>query len=472
MVPVPRNLERGAVAERSAAQGARVRWSALGSSHILLPAPPPPTFHNATRDELRQAWVTAEAQRNEWLLDFHKAPAALPQSPKDLSVRPRYFYMRCNDMVTARCVSQMAQIGRREGFMVVVESRNINGHAIARGARANLAVLQTSTLGSPWCEDDGGFNSKGGVSVPAYIGNLAFMDEAVNNDRAHRLMGLPSFPLSCGNVEKFHLQMQKVALAVAGGRDLRVNLSCVEGGNILLGVLPNGERYALVGRDSLATTRAHLTRDSGRQCTYHGAKQAVALDYGVPVKNVVAVEQPGVFHLDRAMVLMAPGQVLLNDARAAAELEIRWMRQDLYRLKPQGNNADALANWQTMYRTARKNSAEFRRAAKQDAAYEARACDDLRAKGLQVMRVAGRFDRWLKPANFLNGEGGTNALNQRYFVTQGGDPRAEAYIADLYLRRIPTGLKRLYFLDASASAATVMSNGGVGCLATVEGDIV
>jgi hypothetical protein len=72
--------------------------------------------------------------------------------------------------------------------------------------------------------------------------------------------------------------------------------------------------------------------------------------------------------------------------------------------------------------------------------------------------------------NFLNGEAGTSA-HGTYFVTQGGDPRAERYIADKLLAP-GTGLDRLYVAPGLISRDTLWERGGIGCRVKAEGDLV
>lgn len=73
--------------------------------------------------------------------------------------------------------------------------------------------------------------------------------------------------------------------------------------------------------------------------------------------------------------------------------------------------------------------------------------------------------------NFLNGEGGVNPRGRTYFITQGGDPRAERYIAARLLAP-SIGLDRLYFAPRLASRDSLWEKGGVGCRVKAEGDVV
>jgi hypothetical protein len=209
----------------------------------------------------------------------------------------------------------------------------------------------------------------------------------------------------------------------------------------------------------------------------------MARDLGVAPARLFLVEQPGVFHLDMAMTLLGPGTVVLNDAHEALRLQTRWLREDhaAWRPRPEASTSRErylrdLDLWLRAGRDLDETLAKLEKYTERFARAEARALADLQAAGLTVRRVAGRFLHPTRPwdrdvMNFLNGEAGTNPRGETYFVTQGGDPRAERYIAGRLLAP-GTGLARLYLAPRLASRDTLWEKGATGCRVKVEGEVV
>ena len=95
-----------------------------------------------------------------------------------------------------------------------------------------------------------------------------------------------------------------------------------------------GERFALVGRDSIAVSRALVERHLGRPVGDSELWAAIAKDLGVEPARLHPVEQPWVFHLDMALTLLRPGTVVMNDAFEAFKLQAGWMREDYEAWRP------------------------------------------------------------------------------------------------------------------------------------------
>jgi hypothetical protein len=286
-----------------------------------------------------------------------------------------------------------------------------------------------------------------------------------------------------GLVEKDGGQAVAAAIAEARGAQLPEAITYLEGGNILLGTLPTGAPYAVVGRDSAAVSRALLARHHSRPVSDIEVVAAIANDLGVTPGHLFLVEQPGVFHLDMAMTLLRPGTVLLNDALEAFHLQTQWLRDDHEAWRPRRDAATPedeylrdLELWRGAGRSLEDTIQTLWKYTERFARYEARTLADLQAAGLTVIRVPGRFLHPTRPfdrdaMNFLNGEAGTNSCGRTYFITQGGDPRAERYIAARLLAP-GTGLDRLYLAPRLASRESLWEKGGTGCRVKAEGEIV
>ena len=60
----------------------------------------------------------------------------------------------------------------------------------------------------------------------------------------------------------------------------------------------NGEGYAAIGKDSLAVSRAILEKERGHAVSEIELRSLIAADYDVKAQFLIAVEQPGNFHID------------------------------------------------------------------------------------------------------------------------------------------------------------------------------
>jgi hypothetical protein len=494
--------ERGGLMERPLPPPGRMRLPAVEVRRV-------------SEEELRAALDRVAAARAAALADLARAPAASPIVPEDLTRRARVFHLAVEHYTDAAFAEFLAGVGAVEGFQVV--ARLSPGAAWADHLRhvPNLALTEVPGPHYIWSEDiseisvDGTFHMTARVGDPRLLARALLVDRvrryypqvppaelaaiaALPTERGGQNGGLPSeillgvpdvrFMLQ-GLVEREGGQRVGAAIALTRGAPLREAMTYLEGGNVLVGTMPGGASFALVGRDSLAVSRALLQRHLGRPVGDGELRAAVAKDLGIEPARLYPVEQPWVFHLDMAMALLRPGTVVLNDAWEAFRLQTTWMREDHAAWRPRRESASSevehlrdLERWRAAGRDLEETIRRMQRFTEFFARYEARAAADLDAVGLQVVRVAGRFVHptlpWARDVmNFLNGEAGTNGQGRTYFVTQGGDPRAERYIADRLLTR-DTGLDRLYLAPRLVSRETLWEKGGTGCRVKVEGEVV
>lgn len=443
--------------------------------------------------QISRALTVAVKKRQVMLKDPDKAQRGAAVLPEDLSLQVRAFHMALTggDITGGELIPQMARIGKKEGFEVVVRTLPDWKASQEKKYRElgldNVRVIAMDTpnlqAGDFWTEDQGDLDAKGGVAVPAMLrmGRLApgFTGQAeALGARVGRGWKDPNAVPVVGAVGARDSQQSLVALAVATGRPLRVNLSHIEGGNQLTGTLPSGERYALVGKDSVAVTQVMLSRELGKQVSLAEVKKAIAADLGIDPGNVFHIEQPGDFHLDMAMSAMKPGQVLLNDARAAFELQAQWLREDHAAKKPAARPGEApdklekrLAAWKEAGQDLEEQLGKLKKDANVRAPLEKLAEADLKAAGLEVVRVPAAFQDprfpYKQQMNFLNGEGGTNPRGQHFFITQGGDKRAQAAFKAALEKSV--GGVRLHFLDKELSRLSLGDMGGISCRARAEG---
>ncbi|MBI1733921.1 MAG: hypothetical protein HYR51_01995 [Candidatus Rokubacteria bacterium] len=472
-------------------------------------------LHDVAEPELKASLAAAAAARAAALQDLPRAPAASPLVPEDLSRRPRVMHMAVINYTDATLVEYVARVGQLEGFSVVARVAPSSSWLDNLAHIPGLRTVRVAGVEYIWSEDILEIGLDGSFRMTARYGDRGLLRRAQFVDRIRRygpkittaeldaIRRMPdregeppgdlpvellrNFPETMfmiqGLVETDRGQEAAAAVAAARRADMREATTYLEGGNVLVGRLPGGEPYALVGRDSAAVSRALLERHAGRALDEADVVAAMARDLGVAPNRLYLVEQPGVFHLDMALTLLRPGTVVMNDAFEAFKLQSHWLREDYEAWRPRRETFASGAAYAKEYAAWREAGDDLDRTigrlwkyAERFARGEARALADLEAAGLRVLRLPGRFLHTARPwdrdvMNFLNGEAGTSARGGTFFMTQGGDPRAERLIARLLLAP-ETGLDRVYFAPRLASRDTLWEKGAVGCRVKVEGDVV
>lgn len=435
--------------------------------------------------DVAKAMQTAQKTRASELKTLNTAKSAARMMPEDLSLRVEALIVVAGS--DQDYIKALARIGAIEGFRIRVQGTSSELGELQQGLTAKewalidpIVVPDRSTV---WFEDNGEIGLDGSVTMQALLPDDDFARQAIYRGRMARFYPSATVPGASlgfdllskypkvnfhilGGVNKSGEQDKKAAFALATSAPLRESFSYTEGGNVLSGTLPNGEAYALVGKDSVAVSKALMEKQLGRKVSEAEVLLAIAKDLGVPMKNVHAVEQPGDFHLDMSMSLMGPGQVVLDDAVAAAKLQAKWLREDALKVTPFGSEQE---------KALQKQLDDLMAHAKALAVYEAETAKELEAKGFSVVRLPGRFFAPGEPdreiMNFLNGEGGVNAKGERFFITQGGDKRAEALIAQK-LTELGAGLSHVYFMPRHLTDETLPLLGALSCRTKAIGKIV
>jgi hypothetical protein len=516
-------VDRADVAAESAVGEVVGRLWTRDASGSIVPRPLPEHMGTARslvalqpviQQDLHGRLREAGAARAAALADGARAPVSSRLVTEDLTRRANVAHVAITNYTEAVFATLMARVGLLEGFSVVARVPPESPWADALRGTPNLALIELPDPQYVWTEDVTEIAVDGAFRMTARVGDRGLLRRSVFIDRVRRfypevraatleeLAALPPVPgrppgelppaamrrfpdvmfMIQGVVERDAGQEVAAALAAARAAPLREATTYLEGGNVLLGTLPGGEPYALVGRDSAAVSRALLERHRGRAVREPELIAAMAADLGVPPARLFLVEQPWVFHLDMAMMLLAPGTVVLNDALEAFRLQTRWLREDHEAWRPQRETfafeEEYRRNFE-LWRWAREDlDGRIRTLWKYTrwfVRFEARARADLEAAGLTVLRVAGRFPHPARPwdrdvMNFLNGEVGMSPRGGTYFITQGGDPRAERYIAQRLLEP-DTGLDRLYLAPRLASRDSLWDKAGIGCHIKVEGEV-
>jgi hypothetical protein len=441
--------------------------------------------------DIDQAMAAAKKERGDALKDLDTpARGGSRALPEDGSYVPSVLHL-ATDPGSAdvehqiELVRQMAQIGLTEHFSIALTTNSRIAAQIKQALRpvevANIRFLEVpDEVSDPFVEDIGEFDAAGGVHMPTVLplGGDTFIHDAISADRKGRFCSKdgaacapdPSFGL-LGTVQTKLHQRGMGAIASAEGRPLHEDLTYSEGGNQLVGTLPNGEGYAVVGKDTLAASKAILERELGRALSQEEVVNALARDLGVKPENVFPVEQPGEFHIDMAMAVIGNGQVLLNDARKAAELQERWLRDDVEEtVRSVQEHGDAFFNEAAERQEAEAVIARLHQVAEKMAQYEEKTLKDLQGTPLTVHRIAGVFQSGSGPTmNFLNNEAGTSPSGKTFFIALGGDPRAENYFVEQLTKEIPAGIDHFYFLEPQLSEWSLGRFSGLSCQVKGEG---
>lgn len=302
--------------------------------------------------------------------------------------------------------------------------------------------------------------------------------------------------------------------AIELGRVLKKNVKTTmtynEGGNMLTGSLPNGESYAIIGRDGLLVSTFHLEKEyqkdkknvpdfkyipkkvaemekngsfnkelidetvarlkSANQIPngYNPEKRAKEFlakveivkdifpkDIGIPRKNIIFVPQPD-FHVDMHMRPLHPGQVLLNDhnenikllqnAKAKA-VKGSWEEKEIDSMIIHAQKVDKVMSPVI-------NEIEKK----------------LTSRGIKVIRSPGVMEGTTKQVNFMNAVPGTSlGTNRQYYITNFTTikPIRDAFkdfMTNLDVDKVYfTGDSSGTAVEPSGSESSLQSQGGMDC---------
>lgn len=322
--------------------------------------------------------------------------------------------------------------------------------------------LQPSTATAPWLEDYSEPLLDGSRVVPALFNHPTPLSALLRTSRNARYLplGLKGYFTMQGGVQVQGGQQVGGAQGVPYGEKIHQAQSYIEGGNLLSGRRADGTPYLLVGKDSMELSRDLLSHKLGRPATDLELQQMVAADYGVEPDQVVAVEQPGEFHLDMRMMPLAPGVIALQDSLEAARLQTGWITQEM---------GPELQDWQ------KQGLEQLNEVSQTAARYEELAQQDLQKAGFKVVRMAGVFRNMDKVkedgANFFNARHGTNSEGEKYTIMMGGTAQEEAYLAGRLLGEGQLPVDRLYFLDPEPNRETLSLQGGMKCRTKTHGQL-
>jgi hypothetical protein len=428
-------------------------------------------------------------------------------TPKDASGGNKVHHMQynANDKLGEESIRNMAVIASHEGFKLQVTGTRGDLEGLKRNLKDHWAVITPVVISSPpdeWAEDSGEYLKGQRTGIPT-ISTKKGLQEAIETGRADRnykpqekWSGL-NYNRNPGNevgtnVHEDGKQKHKIAEAKARQRDDKIVAfkSYLEGGNVLSGTDLRLQPFALVGKDVLAATR-HLVDPDLSDIDIH---KIVADDLGLPVASVVFVEQPGQFHLDMGLVILGQGHVILNDSSQTYALMRRWLAEDKESVLRaiDALNEEVKKENKTIRERNEPYVKEHRLITEEEVEnaftvlnntlntvlgerhrLEEMAANDLKKAGINVTRLPASFPRtsFTPEMNFLNGESGVGPDKRSFFITNGGDARAEDAVAAAYFAAVEsTQLARIYFVDSQTSEDSFRKGGGIGCRDKTECD--
>lgn len=442
--------------------------------------PSPPSQHYVvTSQQVAEAQQKTDLDRQQQLKNG--AVAGDRVVPKDATLNPTdvTMYLRSTGDVSTRYAQQLSRIGEIEGFHVVAGiDGSLNSYQNALKGYQNISLMEVPH-GEVWVEDYSEPSLNKGQITPAifedsYYGGL--VSEAIREGRQLRYKGtgLDGAFAYHGAVNQGKFQQTALARGTLTQGPLRQALSYLEGGNIYTGTRPNGDGYVLVGKDSFHVSRRLLEKQTGREWSEAEVSQVIAADLGLDLKNVIPVEQPGAFHLDMRLTAIAPGEIMLNDSKAACEQQITWMKEAVQQALGEGKITQTQAKNQL--KKIESRAEDMREQAARMAAYEEMTAKDLADAGFVVHRVGGSFVDPNKPerdtANYFNARHFTNEQGQRVSILMGGQPHEEAFMAQKIFELSGNTISRLHFLDPSVTQKTLDLWGGLKCRTKPEGDLI
>ncbi len=438
--------------------------------------PFPSQRFEVNQSQVDKAINTTTQERKEQLTGSKGLVQGLRAVPKDSTLNPTEFtmYLKNAGDVSTRFAEQLSDIGKIEGFQVLanVSSEAMPKHLAKQGAD-NVSFVHVPH-GEVWAEDYGEPLVGGGRVVPAFIDSSRLVSDAIREGREERFKqhGLDGNFAYHGAVNQGRFQELCLAQGIAEGAPLRQALSYMEGGNIFTGTKADGSGYVLVGKDSFHVTKRLLESETDRKWSDAEVKEAIAADLGIEANAVVAIEQPGAFHLDMRLTSTAPGEILLNDSVQGAEQQIAWMKADL-ESKMSEMSAKEI---QQRRNEIEDNGKQMLENAKLMKRYEDLTAQDLTDAGFVVERTGGSFVQENRAnrdtANYFNARHGTNENGERFTIMMGGTPREEAFMAQEVFDKSHGQISHIYFLDPTVTQSTLDLMGGLKCRTKPGGDVV
>jgi len=192
--------------------------------------------------------------------------------PEDASRVLKEVYMNIfnsDDITSYDYVRDMLKVGMQENFKIIVQipqdmdeaklkeqfTKDLN--ITPEQLNNYVKILKANKMQSIWIEDRQYFvGNKLKVPAPASGDACSNAQKFTENEGVHRL-DIPEAKQFQGAVS-LRKEQETAKELKKSGIEVQEAKTYMEGGNVVSGTLPNGERYSLVGRDSLIISYFHL----------------------------------------------------------------------------------------------------------------------------------------------------------------------------------------------------------------------
>ncbi|NEQ48769.1 MAG: hypothetical protein F6K11_01370 [Leptolyngbya sp. SIO3F4] len=296
---------------------------------------------------------------------------------------------------------------------------------------------------SKWAEDSVEYLENGQIAVLTRFHD-DLLDWAMTEGRRHRWQGKVTsddleevlredqlWILLGTRVNAFGMALERELAALTQGQTVGHIRAYIEGGNMIAGEDAEGQPVLLLGKDAIAAT-AHLY-----QLDDNEVKKVICEDFGLErVEQVIAVEQPGKFHLDMGILFLGEGVVIVNDSSKSL------------------SDATEMAELAPCV-TTEKMAAKLRL----QCSLENDAAQDLQTAGMKVYREKLEDNIFY---NFFNGEFVEGKDGFTYYITNGAIKEQEERFETLMVKELNV-VRKVFFSPQDAAKSTLQERGGVGC---------
>ncbi|MFN8673875.1 MAG: hypothetical protein U0457_17570 [Candidatus Sericytochromatia bacterium] len=480
-----------------------------------------------------------------------KAPTS-----EDLSSRTKTMYMgEYGDLRSAKAdyIRDALSVAKKEGFSLSITSieetpealknRIINDLQKKEGlsleeakdlTNNHLKIISVKEKTPEWAEDNKFFTINGNLKTLPYIEDnkilakmekfaMSYVDPKSPNfglEGSHSIGGSEVDPYELVNKTMFQgavneNNQSKSALEIAKkeNKEITVTRTYNEGGNMLVGTLPNGESYAVVGRDGvLASTfklEADYAKDKNLVPEFNNINKKIASmekegkldtltiketisklynagelpkgvnptkrakeflakmeivkedifpkDLGISKAKIAYVPQTG-FHIDMSMRPMKPGQIAINDY----DENIKLLQEAKKRTQVGSEEEKELDSIITQSQLMKQVMEPVNKLVEQE----------LKNKGLEVIKVPAVMKGDNSIVNFINATSGTTkGTNRQFYMTNYTPlkPLRDAY--ESYMKN-NFDIDKIYWMGDSKSGQTekysgseisLIQEGGMDC---------
>ena len=221
---------------------------------------------------------------------------------------------------------ELAEICQKHNIILISDNK---AHKKLKNDYNNV-LLYSDHSDNSFCQDFLDFNAEelcfpamDDSSSPIYTQ----LEKAVQTARNNRFAPYKELDVNSPIINQlvgdaFRIGYSKVFISLANSLNVPavMNLTCSEGGNMLLGFFEKMEPYAIIGLDSYYMTKELIELELNRELSENEIKTAFSIDTGIKRENLFFIEQPGGWHLDMNMAILDSNTIVINDSNQSFEI--------------------------------------------------------------------------------------------------------------------------------------------------------